>query len=86
MKLDYDVVFPKGRTKQMNMTLRMLEDFSKSGQEVAEVVAFKDCYKNQASAYSGYRHALEKMDLRGKVAVITSGGRIFLVKLTGGKQ
>lgn len=60
MKLDYDIVLPKVRAKQMNMTRRMVEDFSKSGQEVAEVVAFKDCYKNQASAYCGYRNALEK--------------------------
>ena len=86
MKLDYDVVLPNVRTKKVNMARKLIKEFLKSGQEVAEVIAVKDCYKNNTSAYSGYRTMIKKMDLNGKVAAITSGDRLFLVRLEGEKQ
>ena len=86
MKLDYDVVLPNVRTKKINMARKLIEEFLKSGKEVAEVIAVKDCYKNKVSAYSGYRIMIKKMDLKEKVAAIKSGVRLFLVRLKGEKQ
>ena len=87
MKLDYDVVIPKDRKRTNGVVVRkVVQDFSVSGQEVAEVIAIEDCYKNQASAYIGIRNVIEALGLMGKISVIKSGDRLFLVKLTGEKQ
>ena len=86
MKLDYDVVLPSAREKKMSTSRKLIEEFLKSGQKVAEVIEFEDCGKNQRSVYYVYRGVLERMDLEGKVKIITKCGRLFLVRSQGGRK
>lgn len=85
MKLDYDMVSPciKGHRSVVG---KMIEEFVNSGKDIAEICDINDCYNSIHTAYVAYLDETKKRGLKNQIAISRFRGRLFLIKLTGGKQ